>query len=290
MVIQPPAAQYQEWIAIGYEQLELNITVISRINNSQNIYASNGRKTFPKYDQQEKKKTNDWARKKRHQIRAHTTKIRGWIFIVFCHITATHICTVRRFFVLIFAGNAVSTFLSFVCYLFGFPFDSLELWEPKKKTKKKEEKTLTHNGTCRTKQILSVYHCHIFFWFILTYCLHWCACFIALKMLSCRISFFISFAVAVRWRSLVTDCIVECFFIEAIFVLGWYVTFCGWNSQNSRQQFTCCSLLKYIRFHMSNGCNLTMSFPEIVCASTELKCVHQQLILLMMWHAHIISN
>lgn len=47
----------------------------------------------------------------------------GWIFIVFCHIMATHISAVRRFFVLIFAGNVVSTFLSFVCYLFGFPFE-----------------------------------------------------------------------------------------------------------------------------------------------------------------------
>lgn len=77
------------------------------------------------------------AKKADNSNRIYTEKHEGGIFIVFCHIIATHIATVFRqfcalsfsflllpalsaYWLLIFAENVVSTFQSFVCYLSYF--------------------------------------------------------------------------------------------------------------------------------------------------------------------------
>lgn len=96
----------------------------------------------------------------------NTEKHEGGIFIVFCHIMATHITTVRRFYVLFhsssltcllsrlvgcwfFSEYVVSTFQSFVCYLvisfffILFPFISVgKLVEKKANRATNERKTI----------------------------------------------------------------------------------------------------------------------------------------------------
>lgn len=115
---QPPAASYREhweWIAIGYEWLRLNITIMHKPNPITTTCKQGALTVYLMVKANEKKRsTRNWK-----------IKTWGWIFIVFCHIkrhtylySSAILCV--DFCVFFITGNVVSTFLSFVCYLFGF--------------------------------------------------------------------------------------------------------------------------------------------------------------------------
>lgn len=107
-----------------------------------------------------------------------------------------------------------------------FPSSSRELWEMEETERERETIEVVVRANISS---LSLSYLLGFLFLVACACMDFSS--IALTdVISSDLFVFIWFAVAVWWRSLVTDCIVECFFIEVIFVFRMICDFYGTNS------------------------------------------------------------